>query len=237
MKPIRIGELLALPLQSAVRAQVLALQETMAAIETIGIQAGHAKVFRLKAERSVEERTVDPASGLAETKLTVQPFEVSIPILALLPIQTIKLQELDVDFGVQVLETISEPIVSAAADAPALSLAGSLAIFGTYGQPGSPTINVHMKIAKDSSEGIARLNDLLADLLSAGPTDRRLVKDIEGVSADVAGRINAAGITTLTDFLAATATRADRTKLATLLRVPLARVDTWRRAAEKLARE
>jgi hypothetical protein len=175
MKPTPIGELFAIPLQSAIRAQVLAHQETIATLELLGIDKGQARLFRLRAERTVEERIVDPETGVAETKQTVQPFEITIPLLALLPLQTIKLQEMDVDFGVEVLEIKSEQIASEtlAPRARGPSLAGSPAILGTFAQTKEALMKVHMKIVRDTSEGLARTNDLLTDLLSGRPVMNR----------------------------------------------------------------
>lgn len=42
----------------------------------------------------VEERTVDPKTGVPETKFKVQPFEVSIPLLAMISSPSMQLQEM-----------------------------------------------------------------------------------------------------------------------------------------------
>ena len=224
MKPKPIGELFAIPLQSAVRAQALALQETMATIEALGIEAGRAKVFRLRAERTVEEPTVDPGTGAAEVKLAVQPFEITIPILALLPIQTIRLQEMDVDFSVDIIESTSKP-----------SLAESPAVLGSLNQASSTTMKVHMKIARDTSEGIARINDLLTDLLSGRPASSVTIDAIAGISAAVLRRFKDKGLESLDAFLAATATPEARAALAASVGTSVKQIDIWTRAAQRLA--
>lgn len=174
MRPTPLGELFAIPLQSAVRAQVLAHQETLAAIEDLGIEKGRARVFRLRSERTTEERVVDSATGNVETKQVVQPFDISIPLLALLPLQTLKLQEMDVDLAVEVVEVKAVPFTSETIGARSRgsSLASSSAILAALGSTKEPGMKVHMKIARDTSEGLARTNDVLADLLSGRPIGR-----------------------------------------------------------------
>lgn len=53
-----------MPLQSVIRAQNLAIPETLSFIEQIGIEKGVTKTFRIKAERMVEERKVDPIPSM-----------------------------------------------------------------------------------------------------------------------------------------------------------------------------
>ena len=104
MKLLELGQLFAMPLQSAIRAQSLAIQETISFIEQFGLEDGLAKTFRFKTERMVEERTVDPKTGTPETQFKVQPFEVSIPLLAMISPPGLQLQEMNVEFGVEVVE-------------------------------------------------------------------------------------------------------------------------------------
>jgi len=164
MKLNTLGELFALPIQSAIRAQSLALQETLAIIEDIGIENGKATFFQLKTERMVE----DPTGG-GETK--VQPLELRIPLLALLPIASMQLQEMDMDFGVEVIETKASPIRSRTTPSTiqGSSLSGSMALFTALGQSNPTTIKVHMKITRVMPEGMARVEELLTDLLSVIP--------------------------------------------------------------------
>ena len=175
MRPAPIGELLAIPLQAAVRAQVLAQQETLAMLELVGIENGAARLFHLQAERTVEERVVNTTTGAAEIVRVKEPFELSIPVLALVPLQTIKLQEMDVDLAVEMVDVKEERLRSTAvpAEVRGPSLAGSPALLGSLTGNDGAGMKVHMKIVRDTSEGLARTNDLLTDLLNAKPVTRR----------------------------------------------------------------
>lgn len=173
MKLYQMGELFALPLQSAIRAQKNALQETLSFIEQMGLEEGQVRTFRFKTERVIEERTVNPETGNAEIKTQVQPLEVSIPLLALLPPPSVQLQEMNVEFGVEVVEPRAELIKSAVnSAAEGSSLAPSLAAFTPVGQTSPTTMKVTMKIVHETPEGLARVGDLLADLLSGRTVDR-----------------------------------------------------------------
>lgn len=234
MKPYPLAQLFALPIQSAVRAQSLALQETLSVIEAMGFEDGKAKTFRFKAERVVEERTVDAATGVPETKFVAQPFEVSIPLLGLLPLAPMQLQEMNVDFGVEVVQPKPEPIKSGTIPAAVLgsSLAGSLSILTTLGQSNPTTMNVRMRIVKETPEGIARLGDLLTDLLSAGKGST--VEQIPGLPQDTANAIRNRGIYTVGDFLAATETLEARADLAKAIGVSATHIETWRKEARRV---
>lgn len=166
MKLYQMGELFALPLQSAIRAQHNALQETLSFIEQVGLEEGQVRTFRFKTERMVEERTINPETGNPELKTQIQPMEVSIPLLAMLPPPSVQLQEMNVEFGVEVVEPRVELIKSAASAAGSSSLAPSLAAFTPVGQTSPATMKVTMKIVHETPEGLARLGDLLADLLN-----------------------------------------------------------------------
>lgn len=170
MKLNKLGELFALPLQAAIKAQNLALQETISFIEQFGLDRGDVKTFRFKAERMVEERSVDPKTGDPETKFKFQPFEMSIPILALVQPPNIQLKEMDLEFGVEVVETKSEPIKSSviSSSVRGSSFASSLSLFTSLHQSNPTTMKVNMKISQEASEGMERVRDALADLL--GPT-------------------------------------------------------------------
>jgi hypothetical protein len=169
MKVLQLGELFALPLQSAIRAQNLALLETISVLEKIGMERGEARNFRMKAERLIEERDVDPDTGKTETRFTAQPFEISIPLLALISPPSLHLQEMNVEFGVAIVEPRAEAIQteSTRPQTKASSLAGTLSHYSALNQPGTTTMKVNMKIVRETSEGMARLGDLLADLLNA----------------------------------------------------------------------
>lgn len=258
MRLLQLGELFALPLQSATRAQNFSLQETISFLEQFGLEEGVAKTFRLRTERVIEERTTDPETGIPETQFKVQPFELSIPLLAMVSPPSIQLQEMNVEFGVEVVEPRSEPIESSTIPATVLgsSLAPSLSVFTPLTQSNPTTMKVNMKIVREAPEGMARLGDTLTDLLSGRPVEEsgvieeptfpeaadRPAISVVGIGPRTADRLEALEIFTVRDFLTATATPERVARLVDILRSVGARVSEdlvleWRESAQSFLRE
>jgi len=242
VKLIQLGELFALPLQSAIKAQNLALQETISFIERFGLEEGVAKTFRFKAERMVEERTVDPKTGVPETKFKVQPFEVSIPLLAIISPPSMQLQEMNVEFGVEVVEPKSEAIKSSVIPSAVVgsSFASSLSLFTTLGQSNPTTMKVNMKIVREIPEGMARLGDVLTALLSGqAPIAKEPlpIEKVPGIGVEMAAILKAKGIMTVKDFASATETRESVKELAKALGISEKRIVEWREKAKLLIEE
>jgi len=239
-----LRELFAVPLQSAIKAQNLALQETISFIEQFGLEEGEVKTFRFKAERMVEERKVDPETGIPETQFKVQPFEMSIPILALVQPPNMQLQEMNVEFGVEVVETKTEPIKSAVIPSAVLgsSLASSRSFFTSLGQSNNTTMKVNMKIVREIPEGMARVTDTLTDLLSGIPKQVEpvtkptapAIEKVHDIGREVGAILRAKGILTTTDFLKATETPESRKELSKSMKISLERIESWREKAKLL---
>lgn len=246
MKTIQLGQLFALPLQSAIKAQSLALQETISFIEQFGFEEGVAKTFRFKAERMVEERTVDPKTGVPETKFKVQPFEVSVPLLAIISPPSMQLQEMNVEFGVEVGEPKSVAIKSAVIPSAVLgsSFASSPSLFTTLGQSNPTTMKVNMKIVREIPEGMARLGDTLADLLIGKSQEIKpprpsppSIERIPGIGEEMASILKAKGIATVKDFDSATETREAVKELASTLGISERRIVRWKEKSKLLLEE
>ena len=244
MKLFQLGQLFALPLQSAIKAQSLALEETISFIEQFGIEEGKIKTFRFKAERMVEERKVDPKTGVPETEFNVQPFEVSIPLLAMISIPSIGLQEMNVEYRVEVVEPKTEPIKSSVIPSAVIgsSLAPSLGLFTSLGQSNPTTMKVNMKIVRETPEGLARLWDVLTDLLSGKAPSAEIqlpkipqpVEKIPGIGPEIASILKAKGIFTVKDFISATETREAIKDIAKTLGVSEKRINEWRKKTKLL---
>ena len=246
MKPYQMGQLIALPLQSAIRAQSLALQETISSIEQLAFEDGSARTFRFTAERMIEERKVDPETGVAETQFKVQPIEVSIPLLALMQPPSVHLQEMNVEFGVEVVEPRTEPIQSTAIPRAALgsSLAPSLALFTSLGQSNPTTMKVSMRIVREIPEGTARVIDTLADMISGVPRKTEPatrppvsginIEKVAGIGLERAELFRAKEIRTTAEFLKATETTESRKELSATLGVSPRTISNWRTKARLL---
>ena len=248
MKPLQLGQLFAIPLQSAVKAQNLALQETISFIEQFGFEEGIAKTFRFKAERLVEERTVDSETGISETEFKVQPFEMSIPLLAIVSPPSIQLQEMNVEFGVEVVEPRTEAIESATIPSRVLgsSMASSLSLLTPLGRSNPTTMKVNMKIVREVPEGMARLGDSLTDLLSGKPRESDEeprpktspdVESVSGIGKEIASLLRAKQILTVRGLIRTTETPEAIKGLAKTLGVSERKIREWREKAKLLNKE
>lgn len=247
MQVQQLDQILALPLQSAIRAQNLAIQETISLIEQFGTEDGKAKPFRITAERLVEERVVDEKTGNTETKLKVQPFEINIPLIALLPPANINIKEMDVEFSLEIVEPRSEPIKSYIIPSKAIgtSLASSLALLTSPEKSNPNSMKVNLKIVREIPEGMARLTDVLTSLMSgqkvqeeekppkedSQPKATILVNSISGINLEAVNILKERGIVTIKDFIDATKTKDDAAKIAKRLGVSQKTVNSWRKIA------
>lgn len=114
--PINIGaELQALPLEymlsapltAAVKGQALACQTTVDFIEKVGLEEdamGNLHVRQVEFEYS--KQVTDPANPAADPVLETN--KLSVPMLAMVPIPFIRIQDLSVDFEFRVKETITQ---------------------------------------------------------------------------------------------------------------------------------
>ncbi len=180
MKPHELRQLFAMPLQAAVNAQALALHETLNFMREVGLEEDAVRSFKLKTERVVEEEVVDEAGKPALVPRT-KKVELSIPLLALLPPPAMKLQEMNVEFGVEVVEPRSERFQLPGTALEAVSLAPTLAFLSPPEAKNPTTMRVKMKIVNEQPEGMARLGDVLADMLSGKESD-------EGAPPEKAGK-------------------------------------------------
>jgi uncharacterized protein DUF2589 len=236
MKAIPIEQLLAIPIQSAIRAQNLGVQATLAAIEAFGLDSDNkAAVFRMTAEQTTEERAVDSATGKVTTTQVTRPFELSIPLLALLPVSGISLQEMNVDLAIEVVDVRSQQLQLRAlpAEVTGPSLVSTLGIFATQ-TPVGPAMQVRMHLLKDTPEGLARVGDVLTGLLSGRGQQGRPVNDIPGMPPETIAILRNRGILTVPQFLSITEPVMTRADFAKSIGVSLAQLEAWRKAAASL---
>ncbi|UEX79917.1 DUF4332 domain-containing protein [Spiribacter halobius] len=246
------------------RAQGLATQESLAFLEQFGLEQDIARTFRFRTERTVEERIVDPETGEPRVVQGQAPFEVSIPRLALVQPPAVQLREMNVELELDVTETRREPLAASriAPGALATSLAASRAYLGRRSASGPGNMKVSMRITSEPAEGLARLGDLLTDLLSGrepeaapepspspqpepdpapeppGPGPRPPVSGdvtvIRGIGIARGRELRALGIESVAGFLEATETPEGIRALAGRLNVSEEQIRTWRNAAERL---
>jgi len=193
MRPFQLRQLFAMPIQAAVNAQMLALNETLNFIENVGTEDGKLKTFTLKAERIVEEESVDK-DGTPKLVPKKKPIEISVPLLALMPPPAMKLQEMNVEFGIEVVEPRAEKRTIPGTAIETTSLAPTLAFLSPPGAKNPTTMKVNMRIVNEQPEGMARLGDVLADMLS-GSEERGEGPPVKNLDlTQVTERIEPAGI-------------------------------------------
>lgn len=209
MRESRLDEAIALPLQSAIAAQYLAIQQTLYLIEEYGLKGNKTKTIEMMAERVVEERTIDK-NGLEATKLETRPFEISIPLLALLPPPYMKIDEMNVEFGVEVIEPRRVPMKCSAIaqDAVAHSLSSTIVSVSPPNLGDAPAMTVKLKIIQESPEGLSRIVDLLTESLSGRPIEqpKMTVRTLKGITIAEAKILERYGIGSLEDLIEATET-------------------------------
>lgn len=240
----KLGELFAAPLQSAIKAQNLAIQEIISFIEQFGLEKGKIKTFHFEAEKIVEEREINPKTGIPETRFKAHPFELRIPILALIKPPSMQLQEMNVEFAVDIVETKTEEIKSDMIPSGVLgsSLASSRALFVPIGRFNPPTMKVNMKIVRELPEGIARVTDTLTDLLSGIPKEVEpvnktkivAVEEIPGIDPQLSKKLREDGILTTIDFLKVTETPESLKKLCKSLKISPKRIEELREKVKLL---
>jgi Protein of unknown function (DUF2589)/Domain of unknown function (DUF4332) len=245
MRVFPLAQLFAVPLQSAIRAQALASQETLRLLNQFGLEDGKTRTFRMRADRVVEKTVLNEETGEFETKLVNEPFEIVVPLLALVTPPTSQLQDMSVELAVDVVEPRPEamsgqPRASTLADQ---SLAGSRARFTALEGDPNTTMRVSMKLAQAVPEGLARVDDVLTDLLSARPTaelgdDNPLhIERLRGMDPEIAARLRERGITTVLDLTRAAGTAAAVRELADELGISREQIRAWVAEAKRLEEE
>lgn len=164
MKPRHINELLAAPLLAAVQAKTISALETLDVIKKIGIDSeNQVKNLTFRTTRMVE--VPQPADSKEPVQYEKKNMEVSIPLLSLINLPGVQLTEMNVEMALHVVDdaSLSAEIKRALIASSTLPLAGVLTHTQSRNLP--PTMKVNMRIVERVPEGLARVNDLLADML------------------------------------------------------------------------
>ncbi|MHB0926096.1 MAG: DUF2589 domain-containing protein [Gallionellaceae bacterium] len=164
MKPRPINELLAVPLRAAIQAKIMSATETLGMIKKFGIDSeDQVKNLTFKTTKMVE--LPQPAESKKPVEYEKRNMEVSIPLLTLINLPSVQLTEMNVEMAIHVVDSSSQTsgMKKAVIEGAALPLAGVLTNSQSRNLP--PTMKINMKIVERVPEGLARVNDLLADML------------------------------------------------------------------------
>jgi hypothetical protein len=107
LQALPLEYMLSAPLQAAIKGQALAAQTTVDFIEKVGLQedvAGNLSVRNV--EFTYTKQVTNPADPAADPE--VQENKLSVPMLAIVPIPYIRIEELTVDFEFKVKESITQ---------------------------------------------------------------------------------------------------------------------------------
>jgi hypothetical protein len=106
LQALPLEYMLSAPLVGAIKSQALAAQTTVQFIEKVGLEEqpdGTLSVRQVKFEYS--KQVSDPAQP--DTLPTLETHELTVPMLAIIPVPYVRIQELDVEFEFKVKETIT----------------------------------------------------------------------------------------------------------------------------------
>jgi hypothetical protein len=107
LQALPLEYMLSAPLQSAIKGQALAAQTTVDFIEKVGLQedaAGNLSVRQV--EFTYTKQVTNPADPAAEPE--IEENKLSVPMLAIIPVPYIRIDELTVDFEFKVKESITQ---------------------------------------------------------------------------------------------------------------------------------
>ncbi|MBU3655890.1 MAG: DUF2589 domain-containing protein [Alphaproteobacteria bacterium] len=150
MKPRPISELLAAPLHAAVQAKKSLALETLDIIKSFGIdEDNQIKNLTFTTTRMVEVQ--QPTKLKDEPSYEAKKTEISVPLLSLINLPNMQLTEMNVEMALHVVVEADKPLTGVLTHSQSRNL--------------PPTIKINMKIVDSVPEGLARINDLLADML------------------------------------------------------------------------
>ncbi len=106
LQSLPLEYMLSAPLQGAIRSQALAAQTTVDFIEKVGLEEdANGNLTVRKVEFEYSKQVTNPADPAATP--TVETNKLTVPMLAIVPIPYIRIQDLTVDFEFRVRETIT----------------------------------------------------------------------------------------------------------------------------------
>ncbi|MFI6283890.1 DUF2589 domain-containing protein [Streptomyces sp. NPDC051018] len=171
MEPQPLSHLFALPIQSAVRASVLGAAEALSFFQKTGLEDGKLRMLRFVSERVVEERRRDPETGNVTTVHVNRPVEISVPLISLLPPVGARIQDIEVDFALDVVGVAKAPLPfgRVVAGPRPVSVAETRAVL-VPSRPDTPAgMRVRMRLVAEPPEGAARIGELLHEQIGGRP--------------------------------------------------------------------
>jgi len=187
LQALPLEYMLSAPMSGAIKSQALAAQTTVDFIEKVGLvedALGNLSVRTVAFEYS--KQVTDPADPAAAPALETN--KLTVPMLAIVPVPYIRIQDLSVDFEFRVRETITRtskaevtsdgggflsflggPSVSVNANVTStFNVSASYKTANTQTQDRSARINISMKAVQDNiPEGLSRVLTILSDSITS----------------------------------------------------------------------
>lgn len=181
LEPLALEELISAPLRALVLGQHTVTQATADIISQLGFE--RAADGTSLTVRTLECEYLHPVPDPENPGSTIDiPTRLRVPLLTMLPIPNLRIEEADVGFAANVVgtETVRTPRPAIAVD-PDQSVEGSTStrLFATYapavsapGEPG-PTVTLSIKVVRERpAEGLARVLSALSDSITATPASK-----------------------------------------------------------------
>ena len=192
LKALPLEHIIGSPLTAAIKAQALAAETTVDFIREVGLRkddetsssAGEelsyvARYVEFKFDRVLEERI----GTSEETQLTVMPSKLTVPLLSIVPIPFIRINDMNIDFEYQIKDIVTSESkhnanVSTSARAGGwfykVQLRGSYS-YGSVNKRETDrrtTLKINVNAVQDQiPEGLARVLDILHDSTKVVPIE------------------------------------------------------------------
>lgn len=162
-QPAPLAALLAAPMRALVHAQAQAELETLDYVVDVGL-GGPEEMRAITLDFDIDQPVPDPAEP---GTVRHAPARVSVPLLALLGVPSVRIQRATVDFAVHVRRVSQRTVRGGPAKGERqVELEG---VYGPSGDPAAPAFfSVHLELeGRQDGETMARLRHLVGDAMSA----------------------------------------------------------------------
>lgn len=189
LKSLPLGAIIGGPLEAAIRAQAMAANSTVDFIKQVGLKKDKdgdliAQIVDFKFDRTLEESQPAAVAGQpAITNYRIVPSKLSVPLLAIVPIPFIRIDDMTIDFeykihDVETTEHTEEGNIQGKVEVNYFAVKAELS--GGYSNKTSNkretdqsvTMRINVRASQDSiPEGLARVLDMMHEQLKVVPLE------------------------------------------------------------------
>lgn len=189
LKSLPLGAIIGGPLEAAIRAQAMAANSTVDFIKQVGLKKDkdgdlNAQIVDFKFDRTLEEKQPGANAGdPAITNYRIVPSKLSVPLLAIVPVPFIRIDDMSIDFeykihDVETTEHSEEGNIQGKVEVNYFAVKAELS--GGYSNKTnnkretdqSVTMRINVRASQDSiPEGLARVLDMMHEQLKVVPLE------------------------------------------------------------------